>query len=196
MSWSDQERQHHQLPSWCSLLDSGSCCCCLISESFGVFALRAWLCTKPFHIWWLNIYHYPWNDPGEATIRFGPTSQFMVTETLPWVVPHHTSLLCRLAGLIMNWFNFWSRSTWNLNSNIDHAMFEASGIPECEVNTPQPAASWGRCYKEQFQPQTVLKSWDHLPLPLSISPLKNLFLLFYPLFPLQILHTKVEVGLG
>ena len=116
--------------------------------------------------------------------------------------PHHTSLYVVLQDFL--WTGSISEVAEALGSWIPRWIkFEAS------VNPAQPAAGWGRCYKEQFQPQTVLKSWVHLPLPLPLlfypslspqKPLPPLFLISQTLhyYPSSFCanHTNVEVGLG
>ena len=93
--------------------------------------------------------------------------------------PHHTSLYVVLQDFL--WTGSISEVAEALGSWIPRWIkFEAS------VNPAQPAAGWGRCYKEQFQPQTVLKKLSppspSSPTSTHLYHLKNLFLLFslYP----------------
>ena len=172
MSRSDQGRQHHQLPSswYCPLLNSDNLPQYHFRKFYRIFLLgtEAWLCTKSFHIWWSNIYDYPcttlemMRGKGPLGLALTISGHRDITPSGPG--PHHTSLYVVLQDFL------WTGSI----SEVAEAL--GSWIPtwikfEASVNPAQPAAGWGRCYKEQFQPQTVLKSWVHLPLPLPLLPI-------------------------
>ena len=127
--------------------------------------------------------HHPWNDPGEATISSALSWQFLVTETLAWVVPPPHIAFMSSRRTQLNWFDCWSHLS--LGFQYSACLKQA----ECEYAAAQLASQLReRCYKEQFQPQTVLKSWVHHPPPflpsshLYLSPQKP-FLLLLSLFP-------------
>ena len=112
--------------------------------------------------------------------------------------PHHTSLYVVLQDFL------WTGSI----SEVAEAL--GTWIPtwikfEASVNPAQPAAGWGRCYKEQFQPQTVLKSWVHLPLPPQLLPISITsktssssfpYIPNPPLLPFQFLRQSYQRGSG
>ena len=112
--------------------------------------------------------------------------------------PHHTSLYVVLQDFL--WTGSISEVAEALGSWIPRWIkFEAS------VNPAQPAAGWGRCYKEQFQPQTVLKSWVHLPLPPQLLPISITsktssssfpYIPNPPLLPFQFLRQSYQRGSG